>query len=170
MVSPRWHKVARDLWANKTRTVLVVLAIAVGIFAFASVFITGDVLVEDMNTQYEAINASTVTLYASSSDDGPARWALRQPEVVDAQMRDWENVRLITPKASYNMDLVVYDDYENMTVNRITPEKGTFPPKRREILLERTTASYLGADIGDTITIELVDGTQYKLTMAGGAT
>ncbi len=38
MFSPRWQKVFRDLGSNKTRTVLVVLAIAVGIFTFGSVF------------------------------------------------------------------------------------------------------------------------------------
>ena len=45
MLTPRWHKVIRDLWSNKTKTILVVLAIAVGLFAFGSVFITQDVLV-----------------------------------------------------------------------------------------------------------------------------
>ena len=69
MINPRWRKVIRDLQANKTRTILVVLAIAVGVFAFASVFITGEVLVNDMNTQYEAINASTITIYTEADDN-----------------------------------------------------------------------------------------------------
>lgn len=167
MINPRWHKVIRDLWVNKTRTILVVLAIAVGVFAFASVFITKDVLVADMNTQYEAINASTITIYTQADDDSLVRWAQRQPEVVDAQMRDWESVKVVTPTRTYNMDLLVYNDYENITVNRITPEQGTWPPGRQEILLERTTAAHLGAAVGDTVTVELQDGTQYKLKMAG---
>ena len=33
MFSPRWRKVMRDLWLNKTRTALVVFSIAVGAFA-----------------------------------------------------------------------------------------------------------------------------------------
>ena len=33
MLSPRWRKVLGDLWSNKTRTILVVLSIAVGVFA-----------------------------------------------------------------------------------------------------------------------------------------
>ena len=33
MLNPRWRKVLRDLWGNKTRTALVVLSIAVGVFA-----------------------------------------------------------------------------------------------------------------------------------------
>ena len=57
MISPRWKKVIRDLWKNKIRTIIVVLAIAVGVFAFGSVFITQEVLVSDMNTQYLSIKA-----------------------------------------------------------------------------------------------------------------
>ena len=33
MIAPRWRKVARDLLSHKLRTLLVVLSIAVGIFA-----------------------------------------------------------------------------------------------------------------------------------------
>ena len=33
MLSPRWRKVLRDLWGNRARTMLVVLSIAVGVFA-----------------------------------------------------------------------------------------------------------------------------------------
>jgi cell division protein FtsX len=39
MSTIRWNKILRDLWKNKTKTILVVLAIAVGLFAFGSVFI-----------------------------------------------------------------------------------------------------------------------------------
>jgi len=36
MLSPRWRKVLGDLWSNKTRTILVVLSIAVSwLIAFA---------------------------------------------------------------------------------------------------------------------------------------
>ncbi len=78
MIDPRWRKVIRDLWSNKTRTLLVVLAIAVGVFAFGSVFITNEVLVSDMDTQYHAYNASTITMSVSSFDDDLVRWARRQ--------------------------------------------------------------------------------------------
>jgi len=167
VINPRWKKIIRDLWVNKTRTILVVLAIAVGVFAFASVFITEDILVNDMNAQYEAINASSITLFTSSYDDSPARWALRQPEVADAQMRHIQTLKLVTAKDTYNMDLYAYGDYDNLTVNRISREEGTFPPGRREILLERTTLAHIGAAVGDTVTVEFPDGTQHPLKVVG---
>ena len=47
--TPRWRKVLRDIWGNKSRTTLVVLAIAVGVFAFGGMFMTRDVLIANMN-------------------------------------------------------------------------------------------------------------------------
>ena len=37
MLSSRWHKVLNDLLSNKTRTVLIVLSIAVGLFAVGTI-------------------------------------------------------------------------------------------------------------------------------------
>ena len=37
MLRPRWRKVFRDLWLNKNRTVVVVLSIAVGVFAIGTI-------------------------------------------------------------------------------------------------------------------------------------
>jgi putative ABC transport system permease protein len=167
MLNPRWRKVIRDLWSNKTRTILVVLAIAVGVFAFGSVFITQDVLVNDMNTQYRASNASTITMKIRSFDDSLVRWAHRQEEVADAQGRAVYLVKLIGESETHNLNLYAYDDYENMSLNRINPEVGTWPPDRYEILFERASFSPSGAQIGDSIVIELSSGRQYELNVAG---
>lgn len=37
MLSPRWRKALRDLWLNKTRTILVILAMAIGVFGIGLV-------------------------------------------------------------------------------------------------------------------------------------
>jgi len=37
MLSSRWYKIWHDLWGNKTRTLLIVLSIAVGLFAVGTI-------------------------------------------------------------------------------------------------------------------------------------
>ncbi|MEE8413377.1 MAG: FtsX-like permease family protein [Dehalococcoidales bacterium] len=167
MLSPRWRKVVRDLWGNKTRTVLVVMAIAVGIFAFGSSFITQEMLVASMDGQYQAIDASTITMYMGSFDDGLVRWAKRQKEVRDAQGRVVYSVKLIKENQRYNLNLYTYDDYENIRLNRISSETGAWPPGRQEILFERSSFAPSGAQIGDEIVIELSSGREYELTVVG---
>jgi putative ABC transport system permease protein len=167
VLSPRWRKVIRDLWSNKTRTTLVVLAIAVGIFAFGSVFITEEVLVTDMNSQYRSSNPSTITLGIRSFDDNVIRWAKRQKQVVDAQGRAVYTVKLRGEKGNYNLNLYAYESLSTATVNMVRSESGTWPPERREIVLERTSVPFSGAEIGDSFTIELSNGHTRELTFVG---
>ncbi|MBU2534819.1 MAG: ABC transporter permease [Chloroflexi bacterium] len=167
MIDPRWRKVIRDLWGNKTRTFLVVMAIAVGVFAFGSVFITQEVLVSDMDTQFHDYNASTITMSIPAFDDSLVRWARRQEQVVDAQGRALRSVKLVGQARTFNLNLYAYDDYEHIKLNRITSEKGKWPPGRREILFERASVSLPGVQIGDNIIIELSDGQQYELNITG---
>ena len=39
-----WHKIWFDLWHNKTRTLLTVLSIAVGVFAMGAIFGMSDMM------------------------------------------------------------------------------------------------------------------------------
>ena len=95
MINPRWRKVLRDIWKNKTRTVLVVFAIAVGIFAFSSAFISREVILAEMSTQYQAINPSTISLGVSPFDDSLVRWASHQENIAYAQGQSLRLARLV---------------------------------------------------------------------------
>lgn len=143
------------------------LSIAVGVFAFASVFITEEVLVSEMDTQYAGTNPSQITLYVNSYDDSMAKWAKSREEIKDAQVRARHNLKLVTEEETYNLELYVYGDFENISVNRLALETGTWPSERRTIVLERTTMEAIGARPGDSVTIETQDGTRYALTVTG---
>src|SRR5438045_440595 len=62
MVSLRMRKVLRDLWSNKSRTFLVVLSIAIGVFALSLTFRTQALLAENMLASYAAIGPAEITL------------------------------------------------------------------------------------------------------------
>jgi putative ABC transport system permease protein len=167
MMSPRWSKVIRDLVSNKTKTILVVLAIAVGLFAFGSVFITQDVLVADMDTQYSAANTSSISFSTSPFDINLLRWVRQQPEVGEVQGRASYALKLYGQDKTYNLTLIAYYDNNDITLNRITPEKGTWPPARKEIFFERASLPLTGAELGDAVRVELSNGKQYELLLAG---
>ncbi len=52
MRRPRWRKVWRDMWNNKQRTLLVVLSIAVGVFAIGTIATAHIILQRDLNGEY----------------------------------------------------------------------------------------------------------------------
>src|ERR687893_172323 len=70
MTRPRWRKVLRDVWGNKTRTLLVVLSIAVGVFAVGTTAGTWVMMSRDLSADYAAINPSSAILFTAPFDDG----------------------------------------------------------------------------------------------------
>ena len=167
MLNPRWRKVLRDMWKNKTRTTLVVFAIAVGIFAFSSAFISREVILAEMNSQYQAINPSTISLGVSSFDDSLVRWASHQDNISYSQGQSVRLARLVQGNKTYSLDLYAFDNYKDMQVNRIILESGTLPPKKRGILFERSSIPLTGVQIGDNVVIELPNGQQRTLEVGG---
>ena len=69
MLSPRWRKVVRDLWGNKTRTLLVVLSIAVGVFAVGMVASTQVIFGRELNSSWAAVNPASASLFTGPFDD-----------------------------------------------------------------------------------------------------
>ena len=56
LIRPRWSKVLTDLWDSKTRTLLVVASIAVGVFAIGMITTAYSILSSDINYSYASIN------------------------------------------------------------------------------------------------------------------
>jgi len=56
MLKSRWVKILNDLWGNKTRTMLIVLSIAVGLFAVGTIISARSILSTEMAKSYAAIN------------------------------------------------------------------------------------------------------------------
>ena len=81
MFAPRWRKVVRDLWLNKTRTFLVVLSIAVGVFSVGAVATARTILSRDLAAQYAVTNSASATIFASNLDEQFVRSIARMPEV-----------------------------------------------------------------------------------------
>lgn len=168
MISPRWKKVLRDLWGHKLRTVLVVLSIAVGIFAFGTIATTRANILERLRESYLSINPVSATITTEPFPD----------DLVDV-IRDIEGVaaadgqrtvpaRLQTgPNTWHDLELYVIPDDGEMTVNIVQPETGAWPPPDHALLIERSSLSKTHAQVGDRVTVEMVGGETRTLPLAG---
>ena len=90
----RWRKVFRDLWSNRARTVLVVLSIAVGVFAVGTIMTSSTVLAREMNESYREIDPASVTLYVDGIDDDMVAALAHMPEVAVAEGRTRYTLRM----------------------------------------------------------------------------
>jgi putative ABC transport system permease protein len=168
MLSPRWRKVLMDIVGNKTRTVLVVLSIAVGIFAVGTIAGTRIVLQRDLRASYVAANPASVELYADPFDEELVQTVRAMRGISAAEGRRDVGLRLKTGENNTKtIGLTVIPDFREMTVNKGFPEAGAWPPGPREVLIERSALSMTGAAIGDTVTVVSVGGLERQLRIAG---
>lgn len=168
MTSPRWRKVLRDLWSNKTRTILVVLSIAVGVFAVGTIVGTQAILPREMRASYASVNPASATLYTTPFDDDFVNVIRGMKEVGAVEGRRSVTVRLnVGPDEWRNLQLFAIPDYDDIQVDIIRPEQGAWPPGERALLIERAALSLTKAQVGDRVLIETPGGKQRELRIVG---
>ncbi|HOU14670.1 MAG TPA: FtsX-like permease family protein [Anaerolineae bacterium] len=168
MFRPRWRKVLADLWGNKTRTLLVVASIAVGVFAIGVITATYVMLKADLNLSYSSSNPANISLITTPLSEDMVDIIRRMDDVADAEAYTTASLRLQTgPESWKTLTLYAFPDYEERAIHRLLSPVGATVPGDREIILEHKTLASLNAAIGDTLDVELPDGTRRRLTIVG---
>jgi putative ABC transport system permease protein len=169
MNSSRWHKVLNDLWGNKTRTILIVLSIAVGLFAMGTIVSARTILADGMAESFAAINPSTGTVRTLELfDEDFVRSVRAMRNVEEADARRAFDVRIQTGPGEWdNLTVFAIEDYDDIRINKIWPQSGAWPPPEREILIERAALPLIKAQVGDVVLIETPNEKQRELRIAG---
>src|SRR3972149_6634860 len=100
MRNPRLRKILSDLRANKTRTLLTVLTIAVGVFAIGFVTGVGAIFMPDMDADFQSANPHAAMIFSEPFGDDLVAAVRQVPGVADAEGRRFLQVRLITPEGN----------------------------------------------------------------------
>ncbi|NJO05530.1 MAG: FtsX-like permease family protein [Chloroflexaceae bacterium] len=168
MIGIRWRKVIRDLLGQKTRTLLVVISIAVGVFAFGTIAATRENVLTELDRAYLSINPDSAIITTEPFDDDLVDAIDRMPEVDAAEGRRKVPARiLIGPDTWYDMDLFVVPDDGIVAVNQVRPVSGVWPPPDKTVLIERSSLGHTRAEVGDIVLIELANGDQRAMQLAG---
>ena len=163
-----WRKAIRDFWYERARTVLVVLAIALGISAFAAVLSSYAILTRELDQGYLATNPASAVLRVDSIDDDLIKAILQNPEVSDAEPRRTISGQIKAGPVQWrNLVLFVVHDYGNIRVSKLVPEQGAWPPADGEILIERDAFQVIKANIGDAVTVKTANGVEQPLAISG---
>lgn len=168
MMRPRWKKVIRDLWMNKTRTILVVLSIAVGVFAFGTIASARVNILDLLRESYLSINPASAIITTDLFDEDLVDVVRHMPEVDMAQGQRKVPARiLIGPDTWYDMDLYVLPDDGAMDINIVRPEQGSWPPPKHTLLIERSSLSKIHARPGDEVVVEVTGNEQRTIPISG---
>ena len=158
----------RDFWHERARTILVILAIALGIAAFAAVMSSYAILTRELDRGYLDTNPASAVLRVDSIDDELVAAVLQNPEVSNAEPRRTISGQIKSgPMQWRNLMLFVVKDYGDIRVNKLEPEQGAWPPATGEILIERDAFQVARAHIGDAVTVKTANGVEQPLVISG---
>lgn len=170
-MSSRWKKVWADFWSNKTRTILTILTITVGVFAVGIVSNIGQLMTTAMDADFLSANPAEATIYAGPLNDDLVKMAGKVPGVKAVEGRIVANVQLLMPDGRLISTQVtsVKTPY-SLKVGTLKPAdpKDTSLPvlNEKEVLLDRS-ADTLNIKPGDIITLKLSDGKLRQLKVGG---
>ncbi len=171
MLRARWYKVINDLFGNKTRTLLIVLSMSVGLFALGIILSARTILSEGLAESFVAINPSSGTVRTTELFEEDFIESVRSMEdVQEADARRNVSARVQTKSGEWkNLTIFVVADYDDIRVNKVAPHSGAWPPPKQEILIERAALSVIDAQIGDVILVRFPNDVERRIRIAGTA-
>ncbi len=168
MARPRWKKVLRDLWHYKMRTILVVLSIAVGVFAFGTIAASRTNILESLRDSYLSVNPASATITAEPFNDDLVDVVSGMRGVQAAQGQRKVAARVQVGEHQWeDLELYVLPDDGQMDINIVRPESGDWPPPRHALLIERSSIGRLRAQPGDRVRVQMSDGEERIIPIAG---
>ncbi len=167
-VQARWSKIIKDIWSNKSRSLLVILSIAVGVAAVGMINNASRIIQRDLYNEYDAGNPALLQIFISPFQKDLAKAVEDMREVDTAEARRTESASILNQTGEWeDLTLNVVQDFNEVGINRFTYEHGVAKPGVRQILLEQQSAELLGLSTGDQIVVEMQDENRYDLTVAG---
>jgi putative ABC transport system permease protein len=167
-IRPRWNKVLADLWDNKTRTLLVVASIAVGVFAIGAIITAYMILSEDIHVSYAAVNPANIEIMTDPFDDDFLRSIKEIPGVAEVEGRHNLSVSVIQDgETQQNLDLIALKDFEKSKINMRDHIEGAPIPGENELLIGYEPMRDPGYRVGDVLSVQIADGTIRHLSVVG---
>jgi putative ABC transport system permease protein len=167
MLSPRWRKVARDLWLHKARTSLVVLAVCIGIIGAGSVLDAWALLRRVTHGEFGESNPASATLRTDSIDATLLARVRAIPAIASAQARRTVTASVQTSTGSSTALLFAMDDFASNTIGIIKPDTGDWPPRVGSAVVEHSSVEFAEVSMGDSVVIQLRDGSAHTLPVSG---
>ncbi len=168
ILSPRARKVLADLWANRTRTLLVVASIAVGAFAVGAITTTYVVFGEDIAVSYAAAQPANIEVITDPFDDNLVDSVADMDGVVAAEGRHMLGVRISADgEAWMAVDVIANKDFVESEINLLTPKDGATYPDDRELVVRTDLLNSTGLVTGDEALVQLTDGTIRTMPVVG---
>jgi putative ABC transport system permease protein len=152
-----YRKVVRDLWGNKTRTGLVVLSTAIGLFAVGMVIGLSNLMTGRMTVEWQTRQSAHILLSLSTGvlDDDTVAALAHTPGVYDIEPLVYATLRWKRPGESEwrNSNLIARRDYRRQQQDIVSLTAGDWP-QDHTWAMERQTAAAFDLSLSDEIIVK----------------
>jgi putative ABC transport system permease protein len=168
MPSPRWKKLGGDIMQARGRLVMMVIAIALGVFAVASITTAYTILKREIARNYLATNPAASLLDVDHLDDTVLAGARARPEITGAEAGGQITGRIeVRPHEWLPLLLFVVPDFAAARISIVRLEAGRWPTEPGGIALERTAMALANTTIDHEIIVQTPNGAQRPLAVMG---
>ena len=171
VLAPRWRKMLRDLRFHPSRTILVVVAMVVGLAGAGAVLDTFLLMRQVTREEYRASRPSSATVRVDAADSAIVAGVRALPSIAAVQARRTVsgNVRLTGEGTTRSLVLFTLADFSNNAIGKIIGEQGAWPPRAQELVIERSSMEFSGIGMGDSVVVQSGDGPPVTLPVTGVA-
>jgi len=167
-MSPRWQKLRGDIEQAHGRLLMMVIAIAVGVFAVASLSTAYPILEREIVRNYLSTNPAAALLDVDVIDPSLLASVRTQAGITDAEAAGHLTGRIeLRPNEWLPLLLFVVPDFGAARIGTVRLEAGRWPTTADGIVLERTAVALANTAVGHEIRVQAPHGAQRSLTVTG---
>ena len=169
-MSPRYKKVINDLRADLSKNLMLVVAIAIGVFGVGTILGGYAVLKREMSISYMSTNPASATIKldeANPIDRALVDEVRKHPGVKTAERHATIYARMKIGKDWRPLLIFVKDDFKNMLTNKVTYISGAITPATGTMLTERTAYRVMQSIEQGSIIIKTPHGEATSITLTG---
>lgn len=165
---PRYKKVINDIKADWRKSLLLVLAIAIGVFGIGAVFGAYGILNREMDRNYMGTHPAHATIVVDKGlEPSIVERVKGDAGVKEAEMHGTVVARMRVGGDWYRLLLFVVNDFDAMRTNTFTRVSGAWPPPEGTMLVERTSFEVMRTIEGGTLDVKLPEGKIVHVTLSG---
>ncbi|MDR3387428.1 MAG: ABC transporter permease [Rudaea sp.] len=169
MLRLRWCKMSRDAWLHKSRTSLVVIAVATGLIAAGSLLNAWSLVWRATAETYRASHPVSATLRVDAVDAETLAQVRALPAIAAARARRTVFATVKSSGEQKAAELYALDEFQSADIGRLESERGTWPPRDGGIVIEKSSLEFSAAAPGEMLTLQYGKSTPRDLPITGVA-
>ncbi|MEP6483323.1 MAG: ABC transporter permease [Rudaea sp.] len=167
MIDIRCKKILRDAWLYRARTLLVIIAVAIGMIG-AGALLDAWAIVQRVTTQtYKASHPVSATLHVQNASDDVLARVRALPAIAAVRARRFVAASVEGGAEKLIGEIFVLQDWNAQDIGTLRSERGTWPPRDGEIVVETSSLEFSGATVGGSITLQIGKNPARSLRVSG---